>query len=295
MDLYLFLSPHLDDAALSCGGLIKRLTHAGKRVMVVTVFTADLPRGESPSRFARRNHSAWNAGPFPFAARAVEDGNAMKTLGAESKHLGFLDAMYRRGENGVPFYRGNTVGVPVAEADEREVAASLLVEFEDIRRQYTGFNLRVFSPLSLGGHVDHVIVRRAAESCWNPLDILYYEDYPYAGREGVTRGWLEAEGKDSRWRCIAVQLNASEIASRVEAVLKYASQVRGLFPSFIERLHEIARARIGLLSNIGLPENRAASHLRAAMSIKRYIQKAGGEKYWFIGEKGNWPDEILCG
>ncbi len=34
---HIVLSPHLDDAALSCGGFIARMTAAGERVLVVNV------------------------------------------------------------------------------------------------------------------------------------------------------------------------------------------------------------------------------------------------------------------
>jgi len=292
MDLYIFLSPHFDDAALSCGGLIKRLTTARKRVVVATIFTADLPPGETPSRLARRNHLAWNAGPLPFAARAVEDERAMKVLGAEHKHLGFLDAMYRRDGGGTPFYQTSTVGVPVVDADEREIVPSLRNKFEELRPQYAGFDLHIFSPLSLGGHVDHVLVRKAAEALWNPI---YYEDYPYAGREGVTKAWLESEGKDSRWKYVSLKLNPDEKASRVSAVLKYTSQIRGLFPSLSERIYEIVRARVGPLSNAHLPENRNATDWRAETAIRKYIEKVAGEKYWFVGERNDLPDAILRG
>lgn len=291
MDLFLFLSPHLDDAALSCGGLIKRLSVAEKRVVVATVFTSDLPPGVPPSWLARRNHSAWDAGPFPFAARRMEDTDAMSVLGAEHAHWGYLDAMYRRDSHGNYFYRENTAGAPVVAADETEVVASLRAEFEKIQRLYSGFDLRVFSPLSLGAHVDHVIVRRAAETFWNPARIVYYEDFPYAGRRGVSADWLA--GKDSQWKHISVELTSGEVASRINAVLQYASQLRGLFPSFVERIQEIVRARTGLLSGMHLPGNPRATRSRAEASIRNYIRGVGGEKYWFTGDETDLPNLVL--
>ncbi|KAB2956573.1 MAG: PIG-L family deacetylase, partial [Thermoanaerobaculia bacterium] len=47
----LVLSPHLDDAVLSCGGRIADEVARGRDVLVVTVFTADEP-AEPPSRLA---------------------------------------------------------------------------------------------------------------------------------------------------------------------------------------------------------------------------------------------------
>ena len=38
---HVYLSPHLDDAVLSCGGAIHRAGAAGEAVLVITVFAAE--------------------------------------------------------------------------------------------------------------------------------------------------------------------------------------------------------------------------------------------------------------
>ena len=40
---HLYLSPHFDDAALSCGGQIATFTAAGQSVLVVTITGGDPP------------------------------------------------------------------------------------------------------------------------------------------------------------------------------------------------------------------------------------------------------------
>ena len=52
---HVYLSPHLDDAVLSCGGMIHRQAQAGERVVVVTVCAGDPPPGPL-SDFARSLH-----------------------------------------------------------------------------------------------------------------------------------------------------------------------------------------------------------------------------------------------
>ena len=49
MPTALALSPHLDDAAFSCGGLLHGLARDGWRVVMATLFTASVDR---PSGFA---------------------------------------------------------------------------------------------------------------------------------------------------------------------------------------------------------------------------------------------------
>ncbi len=41
--MHLFLSPHPDDAVLSCGGLIHQLTQKGEPVTILTVMAGDPP------------------------------------------------------------------------------------------------------------------------------------------------------------------------------------------------------------------------------------------------------------
>ena len=65
MSAVIFISPHLDDAVLSCGGGIARLTCSGERVTVVTIFTGDQSPGEPLSTLAVRSHASWAAQCVP--------------------------------------------------------------------------------------------------------------------------------------------------------------------------------------------------------------------------------------
>ncbi|MGH2521295.1 MAG: PIG-L deacetylase family protein, partial [Anaerolineales bacterium] len=53
---HLYLSPHFDDAALSCGGTIHQQTRQGERAVVVTVCAGDSPPGPL-SAFAQTLHA----------------------------------------------------------------------------------------------------------------------------------------------------------------------------------------------------------------------------------------------
>ena len=54
----IYLSPHLDDAALSCGGQIARFRGEGRSVLIVTVTAGDPPTG-AESRYIQELHSRW--------------------------------------------------------------------------------------------------------------------------------------------------------------------------------------------------------------------------------------------
>ncbi|MBN2499463.1 MAG: PIG-L family deacetylase, partial [Anaerolineales bacterium] len=55
----IYLSPHLDDVALSCGGLVWEQAQAGMAVEVWSVCAGDPPPGEL-SEYARSLHARWD-------------------------------------------------------------------------------------------------------------------------------------------------------------------------------------------------------------------------------------------
>ena len=76
---------------------------------------------------------------------------------------------------------------------------------------------RLIVPLTAGHHVDHLVVRAAAESLRREL--VYYEDYPYA--EKPER--LEPILRDGSWTPDLVRLNDEAIRLKVNAILAYRS------------------------------------------------------------------------
>jgi CelD/BcsL family acetyltransferase involved in cellulose biosynthesis/LmbE family N-acetylglucosaminyl deacetylase len=278
--VYLFISPHLDDVALSCGGYIGRLTAAGERVVIATVATADAPSGTPLSWLMKRNHRAWRLGDTPFGARRCEDIAAADVLGAQYAHLGLLDASYRRKADGKPLYTKNTVGVPVHPDDWKCNEPIVRQKLQELLRFYAGDNVQVFCPLGVGEHVDHIFVRHSVETLCAPQNITYYEDYPYAGQSNAVHTRLNS-GAAGHWQSKPIALTPTEVQARIAAIGCFESQVPGLFPSLFERVQEIARARLpGISSHLELPPSPRASRERMDASLTAYIARVGGERYW---------------
>lgn len=95
---HVYLAPHLDDAVLSCGGLIHRQVQAGEPVLAITVFAAT-PNHRMLSDFATSLHNTWGLGQDPVAGRRIEDQLALAFLGAEYRHLEHMDCIYRRAQD----------------------------------------------------------------------------------------------------------------------------------------------------------------------------------------------------
>jgi LmbE family N-acetylglucosaminyl deacetylase len=169
---WIYLSPHFDDAVLSCGGLIRDQTRTGTPVEIWTIFAGDPPAGPL-SDFALDNHKLWGLPPGPetVSLRKDEDEAAAGIVGADPVHFDIPDCIYRRSPAGDYLYT-ETVMTRPHPADRtlpRRIAAALRSELRK--------DDRLVCPLALGGHVDHILARQAAEALRRPL--AYYADIPY--------------------------------------------------------------------------------------------------------------------
>lgn len=275
------VSPHLDDAALSCGGGIARLSGAGVPVTVVTVFTADQPPGAPLSALARRSHASWSVGNQPFAVRRTEDFAALRILGAEAKHLGLLDAMYRRSSWGDELYKD-----PLAPLTPHDVKYFLPLLIKTLSHAISAAvpETRIFCPAGTGGHVDHVLVRRAVEQLIEGEMIVRYDEYPYSARPGAAPTVVATA---DAWTTGVLPLSGKEIDTRIAAIGCYASQLRGLFPSEPERLREIASARLPMVGRwLALPPDLEASRERMATRVRQDTISRGGEGYQWASRLG---------
>jgi LmbE family N-acetylglucosaminyl deacetylase len=151
----LYLSPHLDDAILSCAARIQQETAEGKRVLVATLFTeADAEREPLYQR------------------RRAEDIRAVESLGAAAAHLGLSDAPFRR-----PYYasfRAIVLGSHAADGEDEDAVRRVLV---DVSRTHDPG--RVYCPLGVGTHIDHRLVYQAAVAVQGFGRLIFYEDRPY--------------------------------------------------------------------------------------------------------------------
>lgn len=211
--MHIYLSPHLDDVVFSCGGRIFLETRRGLVVWVVTVF-AGSPAGPL-SDYAQMLHYFWGlAETDAVAARREEDRAALALLGATPVHWEFTDCIYRRAPDGRVLYPNyDALWGPIAEEDEtlREELVRRIAELPP--------SAQLFVPLGAGNHVDHRLVRQAAEATGRSL--AYYEDYPYAGEAGKVAAALG----ERLWESELVWLDEEALEAKVAAALCYRSQI----------------------------------------------------------------------
>jgi LmbE family N-acetylglucosaminyl deacetylase len=216
----IFLSPHPDDAVLSCGGWIYQLAQDGERPIVITLFGGDRSTAAPLSDFARSLQERWQLGDAAPARRRDEDRAACDRLGCYLIHLPFADAAYRTDENGQPLYDSE-------EAIFGDIREGSIVDrvAEALRpRVRKVFNARLVIPLTAGNHVDHVITRLAAERLNE--DTLYYEDYPYAEQpERMAHVWGPGADAAAEWASEAIGLSEDALHVKIQAFLCHRSQI----------------------------------------------------------------------
>ncbi len=241
--MILFVSPHLDDVALSCGGLVYRLTSADQSVTIATVCTADRPADWPLSEAARHEHQQWQLGDQPYQGRRAEDARACRLLGATPAHLDLLDAIYRQDAHGAPLYTNDFIGGAVHPYDWQAQLPQARTALAPLVQAAT----QVYCPLAIGGHVDHVIVRRAVESLAGRSAIRYYEDFPYADK-------LDQFNPPRGCAFEQIALTVREVDARIRAIACYGSQLSAVFGSAA-----------------AMPER-----------VRGYVSRVGGERYWFV-------------
>lgn len=201
------VSPHLDDAAFSCGGTLARLAQAGWDVTVCTVFTRSV---SAPSGFALacQTDKGIAADADYMAIRREEDRVACAALGATPWWLDFPEAPHRGYGDAKALFGAVASDDDIDEAVAAALAAGPLAPpFPDL----------VLAPQAVGGHVDHVQVVRALRRILPvATPVLWWADYPYAAREHAAVPFAGA---------LAECVIAGDAAARHAACAAYRSQL----------------------------------------------------------------------
>jgi LmbE family N-acetylglucosaminyl deacetylase len=194
------VSPHLDDAVLSCGRLLAHRPGA----VVITLFAGRPPRSGDVTPWDAA--AGFGLADDVVGARRAEDGRALATLAARPLWLPFVDAQYGPAPS----------GERLAEALARAIAV--------------GGGGTVAIPLGLF-HSDHRLAHEAGLRVlgrFPHLAWLAYEDALYRGLPGLVDERV-AELASAGLGPVRARLPADgRAAAKGRAIAAYASQLRAL-------------------------------------------------------------------
>lgn len=244
MTTWIYLSPHFDDAAYSCGGWLWQQAQAGEQVQVWTICAGKMP-APPYSAFAQALHARWQTGEAAQAIRREEDLLACAQMGAAALHFTIPDAIYRTSgrQPGKFLYDSDAALFGSLHPDEDELVKNLASELA----QRLPSGARLVCPLALGSHVDHQLTWQAAERLG--MRLWFYADYPYVLKHAPALKELWQQG----WRSRSFPVSEAGLAAWQAAVAAHASQISSFWGS--------------------LDEMRAA--------IRSYRAASGGVRLWF--------------
>lgn len=159
---HIYVSPHSDDVALSCGGQIIANAAAKDDILVLNIFTSET---EEQEKSETRLFDSINS------ERTSEDKSAWDSIGIKAAYANLPEALLRKV---FPFHI-------VHRAKDENILGTLehaITEYIDSYPDAT-----FYFPAGFGNHVDHLACRKAA---FRLLDegrlnrILFYEDVPYS-------------------------------------------------------------------------------------------------------------------
>lgn len=218
---WIYLSPHLDDAVFSAGGLIYEQAQAGLAVEIWTFMCGYPPEGDA-SPFAQLIHAQWGFASAEEAVRGrrAEDRDAAAILGARPVHFDFLDCIYRRGAGDREAWLYSDIFVAPHPQD-----AGIPAQIAQTISAHLQPDDVLVCQLAVGSHVDHVLVRQGAERVGRPL--LYDVDVPYIlGHPG------EWEAKSAGMKESTHLVTETGLHRWQAAALTYKSQLAALGEAF---------------------------------------------------------------
>jgi len=230
------VSPHFDDAVLSCGSLIEKLIGQKVNVTIINIFTKahSGPYTLSAKKFLNDSNKHTDAVKL-FEERHQEDMEALKKLGVQLINLDLADALFRKKNtfnfmakilpelNHIyPTYRWHVIK-NVAKDD---IAISQL---ESKLTQFADKNAVFIIPYGIGNHADHKITRKVCEKILCNKQFIIYSDFPYNIR--TNRFGVCPKG----WKRISLDIDYKQKSNIINM---YGTQINGLFKDGIVPNHK---------------------------------------------------------
>jgi LmbE family N-acetylglucosaminyl deacetylase len=210
---WIYISPHLDDAIFSAGGLIYEQTQIGIPVEIWTIMSG-FPDHIELSSYAKEIHHLWGTSSAreTIQIRRTENDAAAVVVGAKNRYLDFIDSLYRLGRSGQALYTSSFSALHTEETDFPRQVAEAITNYllpDDV----------LICPLALGGHIDHIIAREAIKLLG--VSPFYMADIPYLLDNPRTL-WQKTFGMKKSVR----EISKDGLQSWLKAIRVYETQIK---------------------------------------------------------------------
>ncbi|MCK4971910.1 MAG: PIG-L family deacetylase [Candidatus Heimdallarchaeota archaeon] len=218
---HIFLSPHLDDAVVSCGGTIAKLVYQREDVLVVSVFTKNPDIKKIPKKFHK----------FAiYDQRKKEDQKALNRLSVDYKWLDVEERAFRQ-----PLLKKPTDIFKINLSEGLEQFSNIPIihaELDKLIEKYP--KAKFYAPLAIGNHYDHVEVFLASLMYMVDYAIFekfqYYIDFygmistrirnkHYLGKKLITLGTKKPETSSFKLFMISTIMNSMISGHTIESLL----------------------------------------------------------------------------
>lgn len=177
------ISPHLDDAVLSCSQLLSALS-AQVPVTVINVFTTahSGPYTLSARKYMRLCQNSSDAKNL-FSQRRLEDQQVLKKLGTKIINLGFSDALFRRKSTPTilgrflpeldhlyPIFRWQIIADKIS-------SDPVQLQIQNKLSKLIPRGSVVLAPLNIARHIDHQLVKTVSRELFPQT--IFYSEFPY--------------------------------------------------------------------------------------------------------------------
>jgi len=188
----IYISPHPDDAVISCGGRI--LKEKEKDQVVINVFCKEY------SGLTNWDKISENYSDNPMKERIEEDRKILNDLDVKSFYLDFYD---------------NAVCLDLLNKKREDSQKNQIYQELEKKLQSFSKEANIFFPSGIG-HPDHLILAKIGLKMTNLKKIFFYEDLPYALFE------------NQRQTKKGYQIS-SFVDKKLETILLYKTQRKALF------------------------------------------------------------------
>ncbi|MHA1346665.1 MAG: PIG-L deacetylase family protein [Candidatus Heimdallarchaeaceae archaeon] len=218
---HIFLSPHLDDAVVSCGGTIAKLVYQREDVLVLSIYTKNPDIRKVPKRFHK----------FAiYDQRKMEDQKALNRLSVDYKWLDLEERAYRS-----PLLKKPTDIFKINLSEGLKQFSNIPkihAEFDKLIEKYP--KAKFYAPLAIGNHFDHVEVFIA--SLMYMVDYAIFEKFQfyvdfygmistrirnkhYLGKKLITLGTKKPETSSFKLFMISTIMNSMIAGHSIESLL----------------------------------------------------------------------------